>query len=222
MCIYGGWDTTAVSNCKKCPRNDKGIKSTYDSSAFTGWMKENLCRNDLAEAGKQCRGSMKRDAAICFHHQDRKTKQIRQSSCDCLRKYDGGGERARGLVGAEVVKPTYTQLIQRFQLTLIIAVDESARFLHLSNFAAGDTCFCVNDSEPDHGQNHFAASCFPTKWGVTAKLAAGLTGGEGSDWISCHPTTLKANLKAADLSECIQTDIRERLKYGENLSEIFD
>lgn len=125
---------TAVSNCKKCPRNDKGIKSTYDSSAFTGWMKENPCRNDLAEAGKQCRGSMKRDAAICFHHQDRKTKQIRQSSCDCLRKYDGGGERARGLVGAEVVKPTYTQFIQRFQLTLIIAVDESARFLHLSNF----------------------------------------------------------------------------------------
>lgn len=155
------------------------------------------------------------------------TKTEKQSRSDsqavtALRKYDGGGERARGLVGAEVVKPTYTQFIQRFQLTLIIAVDESARFLHLSNFAAGDTCFCVNESEPDQGQNHSAASCFPTKWGVTAKLEAGLTGGEGSDWISCHPTTLKANLKAADLSECIQTDIRERLKYGENLSEIFD
>lgn len=96
------------------------------------------------------------------------TKTEKQSRSDsqavtALRKYDGGGERARGLVGAEVVKPTYTQFIQRFQLTLIIAVDESARFLHLSNFAAGATCFCVNESEPDQGQNHFAASCFPTK-----------------------------------------------------------
>lgn len=67
------------------------------------------------------------------------TKTEKQSRSDsqavtALRKYDGGGERARGLVGAEVVKPTYTQFIQRFQLTLIIAVDESARFLHLSNF----------------------------------------------------------------------------------------
>lgn len=88
-----------------------------------------------------------------------------------LKKYDGGGERARGLVGAEVVKPTYTQFIQRFLLTLIIAMDESTRFLHLSNFEAalcffflaGATCFCVNESEADQGQDHFAVSCFPTK-----------------------------------------------------------
>lgn len=52
-----------------------------------------------------------------------------------LRKYDG--ERERGLVGAVVVKPTYTQFIQHFQLTLIIEMDESTRFLHLSKFKVG-------------------------------------------------------------------------------------
>ncbi len=43
----------------------------------------------------------------------------------------------RGLVGAVVVKPTYTQFIQHFQLTLITEMDESTRFLHLSKFKVG-------------------------------------------------------------------------------------
>lgn len=55
-------------------------------------------------------------------------------------------EREQGLVGAVVVKPTYTQFIQHFQLTLITETDESTRFLHLSKFKVERFTLELHDS----------------------------------------------------------------------------
>lgn len=90
-----------------------------------GWNKT-LCGADVAAASGQCRDSINQQC-VCISERWKQSGTDTQAGT-ALWRHDGESEDRR------VVKPTYTQFNQCFQLTLVILMDGSTRLLRLSDF----------------------------------------------------------------------------------------